>query len=182
MDDAHCHMNACIDVHVYHGCLPSQFRTQQCTFSHFSLAKIWWEIAIIHYCLSCSCLPPGPAEVLVGRYLKTPGVDREALQVLSKYCVFYGSEMATLTPASVRRAVDTSRQRLGVKTIDVMQFYWGDYSYDRYVDGALALSDLVGEGWMRGVGITNFDVPRCEAMAKAGVKLVSNQVGGLVGE
>jgi aryl-alcohol dehydrogenase-like predicted oxidoreductase len=40
--------------------------------------------------------------------------------------------MATLSKASVAAAVDVSRQRLGVDKIDLLQFYWADYNYDRW--------------------------------------------------
>jgi aryl-alcohol dehydrogenase-like predicted oxidoreductase len=45
--------------------------------------------------------------------------------------VFSGRDMATLSRASVAAAVDVSRQRLGVDKIDLLQFYWADYGYDR---------------------------------------------------
>jgi aryl-alcohol dehydrogenase-like predicted oxidoreductase len=45
--------------------------------------------------------------------------------------VFSGRDMATLSKASVAAAVDVSRQRLGVDKIDLLQFYWADYGYDR---------------------------------------------------
>ncbi len=47
----------------------------------------------------------------------------------------------------------------------------------RYVDGALYLSECASEGLIQHVGVTNFDVPRMEAMTKAGVRIASNQVG-----
>lgn len=53
------------------------------------------------------------------------------MQVCTKYCVFSGRDMASLSKASVKAAVDLSRQRLGVDKIDLMQLYWGDYSYPK---------------------------------------------------
>lgn len=85
--------------------------------------------------------------------------------------------MATLNKQSVKAAVDLSRQRLGVDQIDLMQLYWGDYSYPKYVDAALYLTELQADGVLGAVGVTNFDVPRLEAMVNKGAQLVSNQVG-----
>jgi hypothetical protein len=72
-------------------------------------------------------------------------------KVATKYCVFSGQEMAGVSAASVRRAVDRSRQRLGVAQIDLLQFYWGSYEVPRYVDAALYLMDLKAEGWIKEV-------------------------------
>ncbi|GBF94561.1 aldo keto reductase [Raphidocelis subcapitata] len=118
----------------------------------------------------------GPAEALIGRFLGTDPSLRANCQVLSKYCVFSGQEMATVSARSVRTAVETSLKRLGVDSVDLMQFYWGSYSVPRYVDAALHLMDLRAQGLVKEVGVTNFDVPRLEAMAKAGVEIASNQV------
>jgi diketogulonate reductase-like aldo/keto reductase len=46
----------------------------------------------------------------------------------------------------------------------------------RYVDAALYLTELQADGVLGAVGVTNFDVPRLEAMINKGAKLVSNQV------
>lgn len=48
----------------------------------------------------------------------------------------------------------------------------------RYVDAALYLTELQSDGVLGAVGVTNFDVPRLEAMVNKGAQLVSNQVGG----
>jgi hypothetical protein len=48
----------------------------------------------------------------------------------------------------------------------------------RYVDAALYLTELQSDGVLGAVGVTNFDVPRLEAMVNQGAQLVSNQVGG----
>lgn len=52
-------------------------------------------------------------------------------QVCTKYCLFSGRDMSGLSKASVKAAMDLSRQRLGVDKIDLMQLYWGEYSYPK---------------------------------------------------
>lgn len=47
----------------------------------------------------------------------------------------------------------------------------------RYVDAALYLTELQSDGVLGAVGVTNFDVPRMEAMVNKGAQIVSNQVG-----
>lgn len=46
----------------------------------------------------------------------------------------------------------------------------------RYIDAALYLTELQSDGVLGAVGVTNFDVPRLEAMINKGAALVSNQV------
>lgn len=46
----------------------------------------------------------------------------------------------------------------------------------RYVDAALYLTELQADGVLGAVGVTNFDVPRLEAMFNKGAQIVSNQV------
>jgi Aldo/keto reductase family len=97
-------------------------------------------------------------------------------QVCTKYCVFSSRDMASLSGAAVRAAVDTARQRLGVNKIDLMQLYWADYSIPRYVDAALYLTELQAAGVLGAVGVTNMDVPRLAEMVDAGAAIASNQV------
>ncbi|KAG2435732.1 hypothetical protein HXX76_006929 [Chlamydomonas incerta] len=119
----------------------------------------------------------GPAEALIGRYLAAnPDQRPPKTQVLTKYCVFGRMDMATINKDAVVQAVNVSRKRLGVDSVDLMQYYWGDYDVNRYVDGALYLSDCAADGLIKHVGVTNFDVPRMEAMTKAGVRIASNQL------
>lgn len=118
----------------------------------------------------------GPAEALIGRYLREHPEERPTTQVLTKYCVFSGTEMSNISSFSVGKAVDLSRLRLGVDSVDLMQYYWGSYDVDRYVDGALYLADARAAGKVRHIGATNFDTPRMEAMVKAGVPIAANQL------
>jgi aryl-alcohol dehydrogenase-like predicted oxidoreductase len=48
--------------------------------------------------------------------------------VLTKYCVFSALDMSTLSAQGVIDAVERSRSRLGVDTIDLLQLYWQDYA------------------------------------------------------
>lgn len=50
----------------------------------------------------------------------------------------------------------------------------------RYVDAALYLTELKEAGVIGALGVTNFDVPRLEAMINKGAQIASNQVGGEV--
>ncbi len=65
---------------------------------------------------------------------------------------------------------------MNVKTIDVVQFHWWDYSDTSYLDALHHLSKIRDDGKIRHIGLTNFDTERIETMVENGFKLVSNQV------
>lgn len=51
-----------------------------------------------------------------------------------------------------------------------------DYTVARYVEAARHLQALQGEGLIRQIGLTNFDVQRTQELLAAGISVVSNQV------
>ena len=85
--------------------------------------------------------------------------------------------MGRLTCANCAvQAIDSSCRSLGVEALDLVQFYWHDYSAPRYVGAAQRLADLQAAGRIRHIGVTNFDVPRLDEIVQGGVRVVSNQV------
>ena len=67
--------------------------------------------------------------------------------------------MGRLTCANcAAQAIDSSCRSLGVEALDLVQFYWHDYSAPRYVGAAQRLADLQAAGRIRHIGVTNFDV------------------------
>jgi len=76
----------------------------------------------------------------------------------------------------VERIIDRSRRRLGVDSLDLVQFHWWDYSVDNYVETAQILAEFQDEGKIDNIGVTNFDVEHLEEIMDAGVPVVSNQV------
>lgn len=118
----------------------------------------------------------GPSEALIGRYLASHPTEKPAVQVLTKFCCFGDSMNAAKELRFVEQSIDASRQRLGVESLDLVQFYWHTYSNKSYVAAALNLAALQKKGKVKHVGATNFDVPRLKEMSEAGVKIVNNQV------
>jgi diketogulonate reductase-like aldo/keto reductase len=70
-----------------------------------------------------------PPAAQAGR--QTTCVPHPPRQVLTKLCLFTGTEMLTVNQGSIDTAINTSRKRLGVDAVDLMQFYWGDYGVKR---------------------------------------------------
>jgi len=115
----------------------------------------------------------GPSEKIIGEYLRQAG-DQE-IQVFTKLCCV-GQEMYKLPPQFVRQRMDRTRSRLGVESLDLVQFYWNDYGSAQYVDAALYLQDEVAAGRVKNVALTNFGVDQMEKMWDAGVRIAANQI------
>ena len=76
----------------------------------------------------------------------------------------------------VRRVVFRSRDRLGVRALELVQFAWWDLSQPKWVRAAEWLTELREEGIIRHVGVTNFDTASLRALLDAGIPVVSSQV------
>ncbi len=84
--------------------------------------------------------------------------------------------LTTVDPEYVESIIRRSIQRLGVTTIDLVQFHWWDFDIKRYVETAQVLADLQSKGLIRHLGVTNFDTTHLREIVESGVEIVSNQV------
>lgn len=80
------------------------------------------------------------------------------------------------SPSEIRIAIDKSRDRMKVDSIDLLQFHWWDYSMKEYIDILQELSGLRDDGTIRYLGLTNFDTARVKEITGAGINIISNQV------
>ena len=112
-------------------------------------------------------------ESLIGEFLTTrhPG----AVQVHTK-CVPDLDRLATLEFRDLERSVARSRDRLRVDALDLVQFHWWDYAQGDWMAALDHLAVLRTRGWVRHLGITNFDTPSLVRMLDAGHEVVSHQV------
>lgn len=69
------------------------------------------------------------------------------------------------SPAWLRRGVDESLEALGVDHIDLYQIHWPDPAVP-FAETAGALEDLVVEGKIRHVGVSNFDAAEMSEFAR----------------
>ncbi|MBD8078541.1 aldo/keto reductase [Cellulosimicrobium arenosum] len=82
---------------------------------------------------------PHTNEELVGRALRTSGVDRDRVVVATKFGFRFapdGSRGLDSSPANVRRALDGSLRRLGLDHVDLL--------YQHRVDPAVPIEETVG--------------------------------------
>jgi len=81
-----------------------------------------------------------------------------------------------ITRQVVRKAIDISRKRMGMETLDMLQFHWWDYQDKNYLKAIEFLDELRQEGKISTLGLTNFDTEHVEEFLKMGINIVSNQV------
>ena len=84
--------------------------------------------------------------------------------------------LARIRKSDIRGIVDQSLRRLRVERLDLVQFHWWDYAAPGLVEAFLWLEELRREGKIQYIGGTNFDAAHVEAIAAAGVQLLSLQV------
>jgi aryl-alcohol dehydrogenase-like predicted oxidoreductase len=135
--------------------------------AHVDAGFTTWDLAD-HY---------GPAEDLVGEYRRRRTAERGGaaladLQFFTKWV----PRPSPMTRQIVEAAVATSRRRMAVERLDLLQFHWWDYSDLRYVDALARLADLKDGGAIRHLALTNFDTEHLATILERGVRIVSNQV------
>jgi aryl-alcohol dehydrogenase-like predicted oxidoreductase len=114
----------------------------------------------------------GHSEEVVGRLLREiPHAERPL--VFTKCGLVWNDAdrmrepQRLLSPDSIRRECDASLRRLGVERIDLYQFHWPDESGTALEDSWATMVQLVHEGKVRAIGVSNFDahlLARCEAI------------------
>ena len=114
----------------------------------------------------------GSAEEIAGACAsRAPHRDGD-LQFLTKWTPAPGAH----TPATVRAAVRRSLDRLRTEAIDLLQFHAWRYADPSWLDCLFALQELKDEGWIRHLGLTNFDAVHLDMVLHSGIEVVSNQV------
>jgi len=126
-----------------------------------------WDLADIY----------GPAEDFIGEFRRKLAElkgDEELhnVQALTKWV----PDPQRITRQIVQASIERSMRRMGVSSIDLLQFHWWDYNNPYYIDALKHLSCLRNEGKIKHVGLTNFDTERMEIMKDAGLRIVSNQI------
>ena len=104
----------------------------------------------------------GRSEELVGRAIEG---RRDEISIFTK--VAPQPDGSGFRAAQVRPACEASLRRLGTDHIDLYQLHWPDDRGTRVEETWGAMTDLVDDGLVRFIGLSNFDrdlIERCEAI------------------
>ena len=136
-------------------------------FSYLDEGFTTWDLAD-HY---------GPAEDFIGEFRQRladrrgPGVTT-GMQAFTKWVPRPGP----MDRSWVEKNIDISLARMGVGSLDLLQFHWWDYGDERYLEAMENLGELRDEGKIQHLGLTNFDTNHLERIVDEGHDIVSNQV------
>ena len=86
----------------------------------------------------------------VGRGIRASGIDRDEVFVTTKLNKRWHGE------TEVHQAFSNSAERLGLEQIDLLLIHWPNPQQDRYVDAWRGLNQLLDEGKVRAIGVSNF--------------------------
>src|SRR5919204_2191024 len=112
----------------------------------------------------------GHGEEIVGEALKgfAAGDELFVCTKCGRKTMPDGSPYGDLRPESIREECETSLRRLGVERIDLYQIHWPDPDGTTPLEESWStMAQLVNEGKVRWIGVSNFDVDqleRCEAI------------------
>jgi aryl-alcohol dehydrogenase-like predicted oxidoreductase len=108
----------------------------------------------------------GHAEEVVGRAVRTLP-DHERPLVFTKCGLVWEQGGTTVSnvgaPESIRRECEDSLRRLGVDVIDLLQIHWPATDGTPVEDTWATMAELVDEGKVRYIGVSNFDVDLLDA-------------------
>lgn len=119
----------------------------------------------------------GPAEDFIGAFRRELAATHGE-QELSNVQAFtkWVPRPGRITRQMVEDAVGRSLKRMGVNTLDLLQFHWWDYADRHYLDALAYLAELRDEGQIRHLALTNFDTEHLQIVVERGIPVVSNQV------
>ncbi|WP_312950664.1 aldo/keto reductase [Agrobacterium sp.] len=119
-------------------------------------------------------------EELIGRFRLAYGNQRgtEALSRIRVHTKFVPdlAVLPVITKAYVEGVIDTSRKRLNLDCLDLVQFHWWAYDIPGWQETAGWLKELQQAGKIGKVSATNFDTDHIEAIVASGVSFTSLQL------
>lgn len=112
----------------------------------------------------------GHSEELVGQAVRDAGIDRTDLFITSKVSPSH------LAYDEVLRSCNASLGRLQMDYLDLYLIHWPGRNVD-YAESFRAFNQLVAEGKVRHLGVSNFDVPLLrQVQALSDTPILTNQV------
>ena len=119
----------------------------------------------------------GPAEDFVGAFRKqlAKAHGEEVLENVQFFTKWVPRPIR-ITSDVVEKAVQTSMERMGVETIDLMQFHWWEYRDSGYLGALNQLAFMARKGMLKALGLTNFDTRHLSNLQDNGIRITTNQV------
>lgn len=159
-------LNGMWQVSGAHGAIDPQAAVNA-MFAYHDAGCTTWDLAD-HY---------GPAENFIRAFRQRMAAERgeaalESIHAFTKWVPRPGP----MSRQIVENAVATSLERMGVETLDLLQFHWWDYENPAYLDALSHLTDLQQQGKIRHLALTNFDTEHLRQIVERGIRVVSNQV------
>lgn len=136
-------------------------------FDYMDAGFTTWDLAD-HY---------GPAEDFIGEFRRKLVATRgeNALSNLQAFTKWV-PRPTKMTRRLVEQNIDRSLKRMGVETLDLVQFHWWEYRDKNYLDALAYMAELQKEGKIKHLALTNFDTEHLKIIIDSGIKIVSNQV------
>jgi len=136
-------------------------------FDYLDAGFTTWDLAD-HY---------GPAEDFIGEFRRQLAALRGAealtgIQAFTKWVPRPGRMTRRIVEDNIARSL----RRMGVETLDLLQFHWWEYDDSAYLDALTFLAELRDEGKIRHLALTNFDTAHLKIMSDHGIRVVSKQV------
>ncbi len=112
----------------------------------------------------------GSAEIIAGVFNKSYSNGQ------SQHFTKWVPSPGVLTKTQVKEAVEKSLNRLQTDCIDLLQFHAWNYADPIWLDSLYWLQELKEEGYIKHLGVTNFDAAHLLIAIKSGIHLATNQV------
>jgi aryl-alcohol dehydrogenase-like predicted oxidoreductase/enamine deaminase RidA (YjgF/YER057c/UK114 family) len=112
----------------------------------------------------------GQAEVVAGLFRSQAPQPR--VQLFTKWVPKPGR----VSKADVRTAIERALTRLGVESIDLLQYHAWNYADASWLETLFDLQELKTRGLIRHLGLTNVDTAHLRIVVASGIDVVSNQV------
>lgn len=159
-------LNGMWQVSGLHGRIDSKSAIQS-MFKYMDAGFTTWDLAD-HY---------GPAEDFIGEFRRQLVATR-GLHAVSNLQAFtkWVPKPTRMTRKLVEENINISLRRMGVDSLDLMQFHWWEYRDKNYLEALRYMSELQSEGKIKHLALTNFDTEHLKIITDSGIKIVSNQV------
>ena len=113
-------------------------------------------------------------EALIGSFIRAHGLTADDIRVHTKY-VPDMALLTSLTQEQTEAIIDRSRFRLGLETLDLVQFHWWHYPSGDLLAALDSLNNLKRAGKIKELGLTNFDAAHLEEILDRGIPVASIQ-------